>query len=197
MHCKERERERESALTGTGFLLGEFIDKHTDANSMDGLSSHKEVVMVADDKSQEHQNGDPRDHCQKCFHLGRLFLHPPNGALYRVTNSSLSHPLGRHQEKKKKPCSADDDCEENATRPDQTTHKKFPNSYKKTFMKTGCLSPRLSRPVKSIRNLSPVNVNSKANKGKERHQKISAKLKEMLDCRTLSLARSIRRDTRP
>jgi hypothetical protein len=101
------------------------------------------------------------------------------------------------KKEKKRPCSADDDCEENATRPDQTRHKRFPNFYKKTFMKTGCLSRRLSRPVKSIRNLSPVNVKSKANKGKERHQKISAKLKEMLDSRTLSLARSIRRDTRP
>jgi hypothetical protein len=89
--------------------------------------------------------------------------------------------------------------------PQTTTAKKMPrdqtrrhtNPYKKTFMKTGCLSPRLSRPVKSIRNLSPVNVNSTANKGKERHQKISEKLKEVLDSRTLSLARSIRRDTRP
>jgi len=59
-------------VTSASLLLGELVDEDGNANSMDGLSSNEEVVVIMNDQAKEEKGRDGGDNGEDGLHRVRL-----------------------------------------------------------------------------------------------------------------------------
>lgn len=62
--------------TGASFLLDELVDENTNSNSMNCLSSDKEIIMIVDNCTKENERSHAGDNGQESFNLGWLPTKP-------------------------------------------------------------------------------------------------------------------------